>query len=118
MEQGTNGVAVMTWEKSTDIGNLLYFSVNIQKGLLFNLPNFGLNLSDIKKLTTDKIALIQGRVEKSVQWIQDIGRARSIEVIVEPNTQSIGRVDIQIKAIQADGTPVDINTFRTVGGPE
>ena len=115
--QGNNGVAEMSWDKPTNISNLLYFSVSLPQGLMFNLPNFGLNLLDIKKLTDDKIELIQGRVEKAVQWIIDIGKARSIDVLVEKNAQAVGRVDIQIRAIQADGTPVSLDTFRSVGGP-
>jgi len=118
LQQGANGTTEMSWDKSTDIFNLLWFSVNLPKGSMFNLPDFGLNLSDIKKLTDDKIELIKGRLEKSTQWIIDIGKAKSITVIVEKNTQSIGRVDIFLSAIEADGTPVDVNTFRTVGGPE
>jgi len=115
--QGPNGVPEMSWEKPTNIGNLLYFSINIKKGTLFNNPGFGLDLSDIKKLTDEKLPLIQDRVEKSLKWILDIGKAREILVTVEKNIQAIGRVDIFIKATQADGTPVDLSTFRSVGGP-
>jgi hypothetical protein len=114
--QGPNGQAEMSWDKPTNIGNLLYFSINIKKGTLFDNPNFGLDLSDIKKLTNEKIPLIQERVEKAVKWILDIGKAKEITVVVEKNTQAIGRVDIYIKAIQADGTPVEYSTFRSVGG--
>ena len=116
MIKGPNGEMEMSWDKPTDITNLLYFSLNIVKGSLFNNPEFGLDLSDIKKVTAEKIDLIRSRVEKALKWITDIGKASSITVQVEKNTQSVGRVDIFIKAIQSTGTPVELSTFRSVGG--
>lgn len=115
--QGNNGVADIDWVKSDGITNAVYLSIMIQKGTLFNKPNFGLDLSDIKKLTDDKIPLIQGRCEQALKWMVDIGKARSFEVSVLKNTKAIGRVDISARVIKADGTPVDVDTFRTVGGP-
>ena len=114
--QGKNGVSEMSWEKSTDIGNLLYFSINIQKRTLFNDPDFGLDLSDLKKVTDSTVDIIKNRIEKAVKWIVDIKRAVYIDVIIEKNLQTIGRIDISVTALQADGTPVELNTFRSVGG--
>ena len=114
--QGKNGVSEMSWVKSTDIGNLLYFSINIQKGTLFNDPDFGLDLSDLKKVTDSTVDIIKNRIEKAVKWIVDIKRAVYIDVIIEKNLQTIGRIDISVTALQADGTPVELKTFRSVGG--
>jgi len=113
--QEKNGIADISWEKPTTIFNLLWFSINIVRGTIFNNPTFGLDLSDIKKLTDDKIEIITARYQAALKWIIDIGKARSIDVIVEKNTQSIGRIDILVSAIQADGTPVELSTFRSVG---
>jgi phage gp46-like protein len=82
------------------------------------MPNFGLNISDIKKLTDDKIELIKGRYEQALSWIVDIGKARSITVYTEKQTGSIDRVNVRVLAIEADGTPVSYDTFKSVGGAE
>jgi len=118
LEQDANGLVKMSWEKSTNIFNLIWFSLNIPVKFQFNNPNFGIDLSDIKKLTDDKIALIQGRYEKALQWIVDIGKANSMNIDVEKDTNITGRVNIRVVMIQADGTPVPYDTFKAVGGPE
>ncbi len=117
LEPGPNGTTVMSWDKPTTIFNEVWFSINTPYGSIINLPKFGLNLSDIKKLTDDKPALIQGRVEKCLQWIIDIGLGVSMEVSVLKSDAVVGRVDINAKVTESDGTVIDVDTFRTVGGP-
>ena len=113
---GSNGVAEMSWDAPEDISTIIWTSLNVKKGSLFNVPEFGVDLSDIKKVTSSKVDLIKTRFEAALQWILDIGKAKSITVIVERNKQDKSRIDYKVEAVQADGIPVTVESFRTVGG--
>lgn len=115
--QRADGTAELTWEKPTDIRVLLFNSLNIRRGIMINLPNFGLDLSDIKKVTDENVTLIEERIRNAVQWIQDTGKAKSIDVIVEKDNTDFTRINYRVDAVQADGVPVFIEDFVTVGGP-
>jgi len=112
-----NGNADILWTKPEDITTNIYLSLNITKGLLFNKPSFGLNLNDIKKITDKNIEKIKQRIENALQWLIDVGKAKSILVTVERDTIVDTRINYKIEAIQADGLPVIVTNFRDVGGP-
>lgn len=113
----STGVGTMTWEKPTDISTNIYWSLNIDQGRMFNNPGFGLQLDDIKKVTTNNVNLIQQRVESALQWLLNTKRAKSIDVIVERDTTDPNRINWKVTAEQADGFPVVVESFRTIGGP-
>lgn len=115
--QGDNGIPEMSWEKSEDISTSLYLSLGISHGTLFNNIDFGLKLDDIKKVTVNNIELIKSRIENALQWMLDIGKVKTIDIIVERDSKDINRIDIKVEAVQIDGTPINISMFRTVGGP-
>lgn len=115
---GDNGIAEMSWDKPEDISGNIFTSLSIPKGKLFNLPSFGLDLSDIKKVTSNNINLIKTRIQAALSWLIDIGKAKSINIIVEKDQKDITRINYSIEAIQADGIPVTVSYFRTVGGPD
>ena len=115
--EGDNGIVEMTWDKPTDISTNIYLSLNIKKGSIFNNPDFGLDLSDIKKVTDNNIDLIKERLEKALQWLIGVGKAKSVIVIVEKDLKDIYRINYKIEAIQADGIPIVISNFKRVGGP-
>jgi hypothetical protein len=110
-----NGTAKMSWDKNDNITGNIYFSLNIIPGTIFNNPDFGLLLSDILKVTVNNIALIKQRIKKSLQWILDINKAKSIDIIVERDLGNINRVNIKIEALQADGLFIEYSQFKTVG---
>ncbi|MCK5450250.1 MAG: hypothetical protein KAI70_00640 [Candidatus Omnitrophica bacterium] len=112
-----NGVPVMSWDKPGNISTNVFLSLSINKGKLFSAPSFGLDFSGIKKVASTNINLIKARTEKALQWLVDIGKAKSIFVIVEGDSKDKTRVNFKVEVIQADGIPVTIDYFRTVGGP-
>lgn len=116
--EGANGNPVLSWDKPTDISTNIYTSLLVTKGKLFNMPDFGLDLSDIKKVTSYNLDLIKSRIEKALQWLLDIGKAKSIKVIVEKDSRDISRVNYKVEATQADGIPVVVSYFRSVGGAD
>lgn len=116
INQGANGNPEVSWDKPDNITTAIYTSLLIKKGKLFNMPEFGLDLSDIKKVTANNINKIKSRIEKALQWLKETKKAKTINVIVEKDNSDISRINYKIEAIQADGIPVTVSYFRTVGG--
>jgi hypothetical protein len=116
--QGANGNPVMSWDQPEDISTNIYTTLGIKKRSWFLNPSFGLDLSDIKKVTVNNIDLIKSRIIKALQWLLDSGKAKSITVIVEKDLRDTGRINYKVEAIQANGIPVTVSYFRTVGGPD
>ena len=109
------GNAKMTWDKETTITGNVYFSLNIVPGTLFNNPTFGLDLSDIKKITASNINLIRQRIKNALQWLLDTGKAQSIDIIVERDLINISRMNIRVEVKQSDGIDFTYEQFKTVG---
>lgn len=111
-----NGRAELSWNKPPDISTNIWYSFNTKKGTQFYNKDFGLDLSDIKKVTNNNITAIHQRLVDAVQWLIDLGRAKSIDIIVEKDLQDNTRVNFSLNAVQADGVPVVIENFIEVGG--
>lgn len=111
-----DGRGEMSWDEPVDITTNLWLSLNIRKGKIPNTPDFGLDLSDIDRVTDDNVDLIQERLEQATQWLVDIGRAKQIEISTEIDINNINRVNYSIEAIQADDKTVTLNNFVYVGG--
>lgn len=117
IEVNNDGSASMTWDKSENIVNNVWLSLNTEQGSQFNNKSFGLKLSDIKKISANNIDLIYKRVAQALEWIKTLGRAKSIIVKVEKNLFNVNRIDYQVEIVQSDGIPITVNNFITVGGP-
>ena len=84
---------------------------------MFSNLNFGLDMKGINKVTDNTVTLFKTRIEKALQWLLDIGKAVSIVVTVEKDLTNINRINYKVDSIQADGIPIVVNNFVTVGGP-
>ena len=113
--QGADGVAELSWLKPTDIFPNVFISMNIKKGSLFTTPKFGLDLSDINKVTASKILLIEKRLLAALSWLLETEKARALKVKVVKNNLVYNRVDVKIEIIQADNQPIVIENFIKVG---
>ena len=111
-----DGNPTMSWTKSGDISTNVWYTTNIEQGTFFQNPDFGVNLRDINKVTVNNIDLIKQRLEKAYNWLLTTGKAKQLIVIVEPDLMNINRVNYKIEIYQADGIPVTITDFVTVGG--
>lgn len=109
------GGAVMTWDKAPDIRTNIWISLNMKKGSLFVDPDFGLDLSDIKKITDANLLLAKQRIEDALAWMITVGKATSIAVTVERDTQDFNRMDIKVEARQPDGLLIVFQQYRPVG---
>ena len=117
IESGPDGMAVMSWDLSEDISTSIWWSINTPYSTQFNNPDFGLDMSGITNTTEKKRVLFKNRIEKAVKWLLDIGKAKKITVIVEKDLKNIYKFNYKIDAIQADGIPISVIGFQTVGGP-
>lgn len=111
-----DGKGEMSWQPPTDISTNVWWSISLQKGRLFNNVGFGLDLSDIKKITGSSITMIRQRIEAALKWLLTTGRAKSIEVLVERDDKDYNRLNWKVTIFQADGIPVIVESYRTIGG--
>ena len=117
IEISETGEGTMTWDKPTNISTNVWWSLNISQGKMFNNISFGLKLDDIKKVTDNNVNLIKQRAEAALAWLLNTGKASSVSVIVERDLQDPNRINFMATVVQADGFPIVVNTFRTIGGP-
>lgn len=112
---GAQGTGLMTWEKPQDIRGNVWLSMNIKKGSLFTDKNFGLDLTDIDKITENNIEKIQKRIEQALNWLLVTEKARAISVEIDRDNLNISRLNIRIEVIQSDSVPIVITNFIEVG---
>lgn len=115
---GPDGVWRMTWDRPTDISGLVWLSLNIEQGNFFNLPNYGLKTSDIRKVTANNITVLKQRVEQALAWLITTGKAKDLTVIVERDSSDYSRINWKVEITQADGLPLTVTGFRTVGAQD
>jgi len=108
------GMAEMKYENADGIFNNIYLSLHVQKGSFFAAPDFGSRLHEIKKLTEQNIALAKDYCKEACQWIIDLGRATSIDIIVERDEDVMNRMNILVTAVQANGAEMSFTTFVEV----
>lgn len=116
--QTGNGYPEMSWETSEDISTNIYWSLWIRKGDLYNAPDFGLDMTGLDKMTTNVVKIFKIRIEKALSWLVDIGKAVSISVLVERDLTNINKINYRVDAVQADGIPIVVNNFVSVGGTQ
>jgi phage gp46-like protein len=104
----------MLFVKNTDIRTSIYNSINIKKGSFFQNPDFGSELSTIKKLTASNLLLAKQYIDEALAWLLATGRAASIDTIVERDDKDISRLNIKITATQPDGLIVTYTQFKRV----
>lgn len=113
--QGAEGTSVMSWTRPQNIGGAVYLSYTIKKGSLFSSPDFGLDLSDIKKVTDNNLEIIKSRLQQALNWMLVAEKARAISIEVERDNINYGRVNVRTEVIQSDSQPILIDNFITVG---
>jgi phage gp46-like protein len=104
----------MTFYKNEDIRTDIYMSLNTIYGNFFQNPRFGSKLSTIRKITVENINLARQYVEQAVAWLLNVGRATSINVIVEQDLSDFNRLDIKVTATQPDGLIITYQQFKRV----
>lgn len=113
--EGAEGTSILSWNKPSDISGAVYLSYNIKRGELFTDPDFGLDLSDIRKITDQNIEIIKQRILEATNWMLVTEKARAISVEVERDNLTFNRVNIATEIIQSDSVPIILNNFVTVG---
>ncbi len=107
-------VGQMTWDDETTIMNNIYLSLMVPRGAFFAAPQFGSRLHEITKTTAQSVALLKDYCKEAMQWLLDLGRARSIEVKTERDARDLNRINMRITVTQADGRVITFETFTRV----
>lgn len=111
-----DGRGRMTWERRQNALVNVYWSVKTPKGSFFADPDFGLDLSDVKKVTPSTVDTIIQRYEQALNWMIDARKARAISVDASiPNGEN-NRIDVTVEIVEMDGTVMQFATFVEVGG--
>lgn len=110
-----DGAATMTWAKNTDIRTDMFTSLTINKGSFVLNPSFGSDLYKIKKITESSLNLAKQYCQEALKWLIQVGRAKTIDVIVERDTSDYTRMNIKVTATQPNGLIVSWGIYRTVG---
>lgn len=118
-----NGKAVPTYDKATDIRPDVYNALNIrkrsptQRGSWFMFPDFGLDLSNIKVVTNETVALFKQEIEKALAYLIDALKVARLVVTTEVDPQDRNRINARIEIIQLSQIPMLFVAFVCVGGP-
>lgn len=105
-----SGLPEMSFEKSGDIFNNVYLSLNIIKGTWWFNPAWGMPDTRRMKNTAQNARLIAVWIKDALQWMIDVGRAVSIEV--ETERDAINSPD-RLKAIVTVKQPNEISVTFT-----
>lgn len=105
----------MTWGECTTLANNVFLSLAVERGSFFHRPGFGLRKRGRMKNTAATAALIRHDYLDALQWLIDLGRAKSVKVAAERDrTVDLHRLKISIEVEQADGRVLTFETFREV----
>ena len=111
-----DGLPQMSFDQSNDLFNNIYLSVTVVKGSFFHNPDFGLRSRGRLKNTAATAALIRQDYLDALQWLIDIGRAKSVEVTAERDLlQDLSRLKLLVSVTPTDGgPPVTFTIFKEV----
>jgi hypothetical protein len=80
-------------------------------------PDFGLDLSNIKQISDETVALLKQEIEKTLAWLIDANIASQINVTTAPSTDDRNTINARIEVIQLDQIPMLFTGFVCVAGP-
>lgn len=112
----SNGALSDKMSEQDSIYNLLWTSINIPLGTFFADPKFGSKLSTLRreKNVPRTRQLAERYSREATEWIKKAGKATSIEVISEPDSDDKNRINIKITAIDKKGRTTNFQTFIEV----
>jgi hypothetical protein len=108
-----NGLLEQTYEQDATIYTDMVLSVNVEQGSFFLDTSFGLAALP-KAITAQTVPLIKQRFEQAWQWLIDTGKAKSIDVLVEQDSDDKDRVNVSAQAVQANDQVVTYEAFVEV----
>lgn len=107
-----NGNPEMSFDQDATIGTDLLLSTLVPQGAFFLDPSFGLRELP-KKITDQNIGLVKDYFSESAKWLIDAGKAKKIDILVEPDEEK-NRINVEEKALQANDTEIAFETFVPV----
>jgi phage gp46-like protein len=111
----TMGGDVVSFDATDSLYNNVFFSLRIKRGCWVEDGSFGSRLHTIKKLTDDTIALAADYCREALQWLVDLERVVTVNVVCARDGSVDDRLNIAVTIIKDDRAPVVFNLFYTVG---
>lgn len=110
----TEAGAEMSYDKSHDLFNNVYLSLEIIQGSWWFDQGFGLKKRRRLKNTPTTAVLLQQDCRDALQWLLDNGRAASVEVTAMTVPEQRHRLQMRCVLVGIDGTPVTYDKFIEV----
>lgn len=110
-----NPSGALTFEKNTDISTDIFLSIFTKKGSLFQRPDFGSDLWKIIKLSVTSLNLAKQYIESALTWLIRVGKAKSVNVLVEKDSLNLGQMNIKVTVTQANGVEISYQMWKNVG---
>ena len=104
----------LLFDKNENIQTNLWVLMNIDKGSFFQDLTLGNELFKIKKITPHTLAQAKQMVQDCLKTLITSGRATSIDVLVEQDSQNMNQMNIKVQAKQPDGLIITYSTFKSV----
>lgn len=108
-----DGLPVQSYDQDGTIATDLLLSALVPRGAFFLDPSRGLRAMP-KKITDQSLGLVKDYFKESSKWLIDAGRAKSIDVLVEPDLTEGNRIAVEETAVQANDAVVTFETFVPV----
>jgi phage gp46-like protein len=77
-------------------------------------PSFGSNIYEITTTTPQNVNLAAEYAKKALKWIVDAGLGSRIDVVSRLSTTVRNCIEIDVDAVQPDGTTITYTYFREV----
>lgn len=118
IEIDEKGRGQLTWNKKKNNLVNVYLSVKTPKGSVTTDPDFGLDISDIKKVTENTLDTIKQRFENALNWMISARKAKSIEVETSLIDNRSDGVKVKVTIVELSGVEMQFVDFVQVGGAQ
>ena len=108
-----NGKPERTYDQDETIATDIALSLLVEQGSWFFDRTFGRRKRN-KKNTAQSIGELVQDCNQALKWLLDTGKAKSIDVIAEPDVNDRTRANVMVTAGQANDKIVTFQTFISV----
>jgi phage gp46-like protein len=108
------GIPNLYFTKNNDIMTSIILSLHLPVGRFFFNPAWGHQLYSIKKVNDPNLAIAQQYVKQALQWLIDLGKISSLNVLCERDDNRKDQINIKVNAVQPTGSIITYKTFKRI----
>lgn len=109
-----NGRPEMRMAMPTDGRSDVLLSLLVSRGRSWIAPGFGSRLREVKKLHTGTESTMQKHCLDALQWLQDTGRAKTLECTVERDLAARTRLSMRVGVVWANNATAEYEVYQEV----